>query len=407
MKKLITTTILSLLITAGAFAQNCAASFTFSGTSANPYLVQFVNTSTHSNLPGTWVSYSWDFGDGNTFNTSTTMLINHSYNNGGMYGVCLTISVQDSNGVLCNDMYCDTIVVNSSGGLGCAASFTSTSSAGNTVDFTNTSTQSGGSNYVNYSWNFGDGSFATGLNPTHTYSASGQYAVCLTMFSMDTLTGDSCLSSFCDSVYAMGSSNPTFCTASYWVDTTTSSAAAINVYNNSTPLTSASYVTTYLWDFGDGSSSTQQFPTHSYASSGLYNLCLTIISVDQNLDTCTDTYCHTLGVDSLGQVTFKTNGPGFTLNILDPASIGLNETVLNDVSIYPNPSAGAITLDLGTQLVGETTWSLYDLKGVNIANGNASDIQTTIDVSGLSNGIYLLTIENGAAVSNQKLQILK
>jgi PKD repeat protein len=263
---------------------------------------------------------------------------------------------------------------------------------------------------VTYSWDYGDGDTGIGSWNTHNYASAGTYIVCLTVTVIDTGgAGVICTSTYCDSVVLSGSGNPTptFCTASYWVDTVNSSAAAINIYNNSTPLTSASYVTTYFWDFGDGSSSTQQFPTHSYASSGLYNLCLTIISVDQNLDTCTDTYCHTVGVDSLGNVYFKTNGPGFTLNILDPATIGLNETVLNDVSIYPNPSAGAVTLDLGTQLVGETTWSLYDLKGVNIANGNASDIQTTIDVSALSNGIYLLTIENGAAVSNQKLQILK
>ena len=51
---------------------------------------------------------------------------------------------------------------------------------------------------------------------------------------------------------------------------------------------------TYSWDFGDGSSSTQSNPSHTYADSGLYVVCLTI--TDTIHGGCTDTYCDSIHV---------------------------------------------------------------------------------------------------------------
>jgi PKD repeat protein len=48
------------------------------------------------------------------------------------------------------------------------------STTGNTVDFNNTS-----NNATSYSWNFGDNNFSTNENPSHTYSAAGNYTVTL------------------------------------------------------------------------------------------------------------------------------------------------------------------------------------------------------------------------------------
>ena len=51
--------------------------------------------------------------------------------------------------------------------------------------------------------------------------------------------------------------------------------------------------TSYSWDFGDGNTSSSQSPFHSFASSGTYNVCLTITT-----GTCTDTYCSNITVSS-------------------------------------------------------------------------------------------------------------
>lgn len=293
----------------------------------------------------------------------------------------------------------------------CTAGFTQTSSVMNPlmVSFTNTSNVQGGGNFIAYDWYFGDGNSSTATNPNHTYATAGTYQVCLIAGIMDSLNGSYlCLDSTCVNVtVTMGNPpNPLACNASFWVDSIASNATGINIYNSSTPLASANSSVSYSWDFGDGNSSTAQFPVHQYASSGLYNLCLTIMVVDSGR-TCTDTYCHTIGVDSLGNVYFKTNGPGFTLNVLDPAQIGLEENLLSNVSLYPNPANDKLNIDLGVQIDGQVTWTIVDLKGSRLATGELSQINSDIDVNALNAGFYILTIESGASSTNHKVQIVK
>lgn len=314
MKKLITTSLLSLLFAVGAYAQNCQAQFTHSTSAVNPMMVQFTNGSSTSNWPGHSVVYDWYFGDGNS---STVKDPVHTYAASGTYGVCMLVAMVDSNGQWsCYDSICATVVVG-------------------------------------------------GIVP-----------------------------------------NPLNCTASYWVDSTSSNASGINIYNNSTPVASGSASVSYMWDFGDGNSSTLQYPSHQYASSGMYNVCLTIFVTDSG-QTCTDTFCHTLGVDSLGNVFYKTNGPGFSLNVFDPATVGLNENTLAQVSLFPNPATENVTIDLGASVDGNVNWSIYDLKGAKLATGEISEMRSDISLAELNNGVYLLTIENGASVSNHRLQVVK
>jgi len=54
----------------------------------------------------------------------------------------------------------------------------------------------------------------------------------------------------------------------------------------------------WLWDFGDGTTSTMQNPTHLYSSSGVFQVCLTIINTD-SLNYCTSTSCDFVVVDTL------------------------------------------------------------------------------------------------------------
>lgn len=292
----------------------------------------------------------------------------------------------------------------------CQAQFSSSTSAANPlmVQFANTSTTSNWpSHTVSYDWYFGDGTSSTLMNPTHTFATSGSYGVCLLVALIDSNGQWSCYDSICATVVVNGViPNPLACNASFWVDSTSSNASGINIYNNSTPVASATSTVAYSWDFGDGNSSNLQYPTHQYATSGLYNVCLTIMVSDSGR-TCTDTFCHTLGVDSLGNVFYKTNGPGFSLNVFDPATVGLNENVLNQVSLFPNPATDKVTIDLGASVSGDVSWIIYDLKGAKLATGEISETRSDISLAELNNGVYLLTIESGASVSNHKLQVVK
>jgi hypothetical protein len=59
----------------------------------------------------------------------------------------------------------------------------------------------------------------------------------------------------------------------------------------------ATNVSAWYWTFGDGTTSTQQNPVHTYASSGIYNVCLTIIAFDPHGNCCSRTYCNKVTVD--------------------------------------------------------------------------------------------------------------
>lgn len=409
MKKLITSAVLSLLFTAGAYAQNCVSSF---GNVINGSTVTFTNSSTTTTTMNGSVYYNWNFGDGATSSATNPT---HSYTSSGLYLVCLNVYFVDSAaGLSCSDNYCDSvfITVNNPNPLNCSANFYSwldTSAVSMTMVF-GAYTPGPTTGTTTYSWDYGDGNNSVQSNFWHqyTYAQPGVYTACLTITVVD--SGQTCTDTYCDSVVVVNTAPPvpTWCNASFYVDSSSTNAAGIFIYNNSTPVTSGSASTSYYWDFGDGNSSNQAYPTHQYASSGLYNLCLTIVSINYSTnDTCIDTHCHTVGVDSLGNVYYKTNGPGFDLNVLDPASIGLNEDALANVQLYPNPTNGELSIDLGNQIDGDLTWSLYDLKGMNLGNGELNEVSTKIDLSKLNSGIYLLNVSNGVEVSQHKVQILK
>jgi len=129
-------------------------------------------------------AYVWDFGDGTLGSTANPT---HTYlPPSTTYNVTLTIT--DATG--CTSTY--TALVVSAGGNPCQASYTYTTT-GNTVAFAS-SMASGAAPYT-YLWDLGDGNTSQVAHPTHIYSTSGSYIVCLTV--TDTI---GCTSVYCDSV---------------------------------------------------------------------------------------------------------------------------------------------------------------------------------------------------------------
>jgi PKD repeat protein len=144
------------------------AGFTFAATDLQ---VNFSDQSSDSD--GSIASYSWDFGDGST---STSSNPNHTYAAAGTYTVTLTVSDNDgAQNTASQQVSVATTPVNQSP----TASFIFAASDLQ-VNFSDQSSDSDGS-IANYSWNFGDGAFATSSNPIHTYAAAGTYTVTLTV----------------------------------------------------------------------------------------------------------------------------------------------------------------------------------------------------------------------------------
>lgn len=218
-----------------------------------PVTIPFTNLSTGPGI----LSYQWDFGDG-----ATSSLLNpvHTYNSAGTYSV--TLVTVSSNG--CRDTVRkpnlfnfqnintsftapDSVCVND------VATITNTSSAGATATL----------------WSFGDGTTASTLSGVKKYTASGTYTIRL----QQTYSG--CIDSASKQIKvrprpsaAFTADKTAFCQVPATVNFTNSSVGAAS----------------FQWIFGDGATSTQQSPTHTYAALGTYE----VILVTTNSTGCTD-----------------------------------------------------------------------------------------------------------------------
>lgn len=218
---------------------------------AVPKTVQFVDQST--NMPTSW---SWDFGDGAT---STEQMPTHVYMKEGTYTVTLTVK---------NNFGSDTVIKKDliTVGGGAAVDFVAdktTVGVGRVVSFTDLST----SNPTNWVWDFGDGTTGTGPNPDHVYRATGVYDVTLTA------SNPSLTNTRTKNQYITVLSIPR---ADFVADRTKGGAPMAVAFTDK----STNAPTAWKWDFGDGASSTEQNPTHTYTSLGVYSVTLTASNKD-------------------------------------------------------------------------------------------------------------------------------
>ncbi|MEO8589301.1 MAG: PKD domain-containing protein [Flavobacteriales bacterium] len=173
---------------------------------------------------------------------------------------------------------------------GYLATFSNTTGPGNVAVFFNTiQPLPNGS-----SWEFGDGSSGTGSQVAHTYTSSGTYTVCYTAWWWNENIQDTCWSTTCESV-VVGGANP--CDG---LHAGFSFAASGGGFQFSNATTGTGATTTWYWVFDDGTTSTEPQPFHEFPAAGVYEVCLTAISVyiDDNGGalTCADTTCESVTV---------------------------------------------------------------------------------------------------------------
>ena len=318
-----------------------------------------------SNAGGAIIAWAWDFGDGTT---STLQNPAHVYNAPGTYTVCL--SIIDNLG--CSDVSCMNVTVAGAGG-GCGASFThSVNPIGGGVQFAGNAT---GAGPFSYFWDFGDGTSSTQQNPMHSFAGNGPFNVCLTI--SDT---NGCSDTQCQWLVL----NNLPCQAGFYSYPDSAQPFTIWVVNNATGNN-----LTYLWDFGDGNTSTQAYPTHTYAQSGTYLLCLTI----DNGAGCTDTYCDSI------YATNKQN-TAWTINVIQNAVVGIEpapEPVTLE-SMYPNPTNGMVHLSLFAEGNERVNLTLRNVLGQVILIEEialeAGQHMHTIQTGEAPAGIYLLSVSD-------------
>ncbi|MEI8116624.1 MAG: M14 family zinc carboxypeptidase [Flavobacteriia bacterium] len=212
--------------------------------------------------------------------------------------------------------------------------------------------------------------------------------------------------------------------------------------------------TTWVWNFGDGSTDNVQNPTHVFVNAGTYTVQLTVtnaagsntfsqvITVNQT-PTITISTSDTDGVICLndGNISLISNQTGTVFSgtavvgaSFDPIAAGLglhmitasytdgigcvaNETMSilvedcaslsdlsnNGISVFPNPNQGSFTIK-GLEI--ETAFSVYDLNGKIIFEGVSSSTTEQIQLPKITSGIYYLQSTKNGQMGQLKFAVL-
>jgi len=240
------------------------ASFTESAETVYTAEAITFNASASYDPDGVIVSYFWDFGDGANATGGTA---EHVYADDGIYTVTLTVT--DDDGASGSASAIKTVLNRSP-----AASFTESSEivlTGEVITFNASDSYDPDGNIVDYFWDFGDGSNATGVTVDHSYADDGNYTVTLAVTDDDGATDTT------TSTKTVLNRPP--------VASFTESAETVYTSETITLNASASYdpdgiIVSYLWDFGDGSNATGVIVSHAYTDDGIYTVTLTVTDND-------------------------------------------------------------------------------------------------------------------------------
>ena len=215
--------------------------------------MQFTDLTTGINL-NSWV---WNFGDGTTAMQPNPV---HTYNTIGNYTVTLTVT----NSTGANSVATKTSYITVHDPLP-VVSFTTNKTTGNAalgVKFTDTST---GYNINGWQWNFGDGTGnVTTQSPAHTFATYGTYKVYLTV----TNDGGSVTSSA--TTITVKNATPV---VSFSTNKTSGNAPLCIQFTDGT---TGNNLQSWLWTFGDGTTSTSQNPIKTYSTAGTYSATLKV-----------------------------------------------------------------------------------------------------------------------------------
>jgi gliding motility-associated-like protein len=217
---------------------------------------------------GTW--WEWDLGDGTVTNDPTPL---HTYS-AGVYDVTLRVVACGDTLTLIKPAY----ITANSAPIDAMFSMPPAVCVGDAISFINTSIGA-----TAYEWSFGDGGTSTDAEPSHAFTASGQYTVTL-------VAGSTCLSDTMSATITIEDGAD----ASFEVDG--DPCTGLIQFNNTSTAGSS-----WSWDFGDGTTSALPSPTHLFAP-GSYDVML----IGAPGSACADTAMTVVTVDEAPIAVFST-----------------------------------------------------------------------------------------------------
>jgi len=345
----------TVVISANPQPCNLIAGFTYIATSAvNTFA--FVNT-TNGYAAGD--SIRWNFGDGTvSYDNNPT----HTYGAPGNYQVCLWIKKNPTalGTAPCVAELCYGVIVSNPCNLAPSFTYQISPNQNNSFVFSNT-TLTANAPYV--TWSFGDSTFDNGNVVTHTFSNPGTYLVCMHVTINNTCSADTCIA-----ITVNGNTQPCNLTAGFnWQNTpqnSTTGSNAVYFLNTTTGYTTGDNI---LWTFGDGTTSDQMNPVHTFSGSGPYNVCLRVEHFSNTPGTppCVSEICHTV--------------------VIPPTLVA-----------YPNPTTNVVnvnvTLNSATSLYAFVYNSQNVLVAQSITAGVTGNNTITFNTANLAPGYYTIRI---------------
>ncbi|MBD98446.1 MAG: hypothetical protein CMO34_01270 [Verrucomicrobia bacterium] len=377
-----------ILSTLSTRAQSCSAFFSYnnSGLIASFYDLSLGASSN--------TQYSWKFGDGDSSMLKEPV---HTYQNSGIFQVCLTIS--DS--INCTSTICDSIIV-SNFSSNCDAAFNFSIDKTNSVIFTDQTTPI--SNYT-YKWDFGDSTFSSFQNPTHNYKKTGIYPVKLKAYipgAASCITSDTLYVNYCESKF----------------NYTSLSRDSMHFKG----IVASSNSSSIHWDFGDGKSTFGNLnPKHRYSSSGLFTVTLSVFDSTSNTS-CS--YADTVRIKApkICQIGFKAIVNDSNLHVLSTAknftnifySFGNGDSSFVDNPIYTYKKNGVYSVcQTVYNATTNCTKTTCDTVTINVPKACLADFDLSLNLDTLeilnkakSYNSIVYSLSNGITLSHPNAKII-
>lgn len=307
------------------------------GVGVSNLTVNFSNLSLNATL-----GYLWDFGDGTTSNEANPV---HTFPGQSNYQVTLTAY---------NDCGEATLTLPVPTGALPLAQFSANATSGCDPFVVQFENQSSGSNLNGYQWEFPGGlpNTSSEQNPTVTYNQPGLYSV--------KLTATNALGSHTSeqSSYIQVLSTP-IADFTYELDgyTVNFSNATIGGGN-------------FNWDFGDGTTSQAENPSHQFNGPGNYDVMLTASNMN-----CGSAIAYSV--------------------YLMPLATGESESSKHSFVVYPNPVHDILSLVFHEKDTMEGRVRLQNAAGQVLQNFDFQGNNLTLNLKGYSSGIYLIEVSTG------------
>ena len=214
-----------------------------------PFKINFINQSASG------VAFFWDFGDGNT---STWQTPNHTYTRPGNF----TVKLRVTNASGCSDSLIKTNYIIIKDPVITFRNLPDSSCAPFTKNFSATIASTDA--ITSYLWNLGDNTTSNSATPSHTYLTAGVYPISLII-----TTADGCADTATLARGVITNSKP----VANFSATPTNTCAKTPIDFKDLTLPAANR---WLWNFGNGVTSTAQNPRYMYTDTGYFDITLVV-----------------------------------------------------------------------------------------------------------------------------------